>query len=117
MSHQEALTVIANISQGRVDPLKKMLGSIRAHGGDWNIVPFAKLPRVHFARFVVFDATQDLKGNPLPAQLALLTHVDAPLAEHLDPRRNPPDRPGLLSRQGVLGQGPADRFLPAVLTL
>lgn len=84
MPHQEALTVIAKIRAGRVDPLKKMLGSIREHGGDWNIVPFAKLPRVHFARLVVFDATQDLKGNPLPAQLALLTHVDAPLTEHLD---------------------------------
>jgi hypothetical protein len=61
-----------------------MLGSIREHRNNWNIVPFAKLPRVHFARFVVFDTSQDLKGNPLPAQLALLTHVDAPLGKHLD---------------------------------
>jgi hypothetical protein len=67
-----------------VDPLKKMLGSIREHGGNWDVVPFAKLPRVHFARLVVFDASRDLQGNPLPAQLALLTHVDAPLDEHLD---------------------------------
>ena len=84
MSHQEALTVIAEIRAGQVEPLKRMLGSIREHGGDWNIVPFAKLPRVHFARFVVFDATEDLQGNPLPAQLALLTDVDAPTAEHLN---------------------------------
>jgi hypothetical protein len=84
MPHQEALTVIVEIRDGQVAPLKKMLGSIREHGGNWNIVAFVQLPRVHFARFVVFDATRDLKGNPLPAQLALLIHVDAPLAEHLD---------------------------------
>ncbi|HEX2244007.1 MAG TPA: hypothetical protein VHK27_12305, partial [Gammaproteobacteria bacterium] len=84
MPHQEAVTVLVKIRDGQVAPLKNMLGSIREHGGNWNIVPFAKLPRVHFARFVVFDASQDLKGNPLPAQLALLTHVDAPLGKHLD---------------------------------
>jgi hypothetical protein len=84
MSHQEALTVIAKIRAGQVEPLTRMLGSIREHGGDWNIVPFAKLPRLHFARFVVFGATHDLHGNPLPAQLALLIDIDAPAAEHLD---------------------------------
>ena len=84
MPHQEALTVLVRIRDGQVALLKNMLGSIREHGGNWNIVPFAKLSRVHFARFVVFDASQDLEGNPLPAQLALLTHVDAPLADHLD---------------------------------
>ncbi|HEX2229888.1 MAG TPA: hypothetical protein VHM64_22375 [Candidatus Binatia bacterium] len=84
MPHQEAVTVLVKVRDGQVPPLKNMLGSIREHGGNWNIVPFAKLPRVHFARFVVFDASQDLKGNPLPAQLALLSHVDAPLGKHLD---------------------------------
>src|SRR5204863_7507770 len=32
-------------------------------------------------------------------------------------RRDPPHRPGLLPRQGVLGQGPADRLLPEVLSM
>ena len=35
----------------------------------------------------------------------------------LHPRRDPSHRPGLLSRQGVLGQGSADRLLPAVLSM
>jgi len=83
MSHQEALTVVAEIREGHVESLKRLLGSIREHGGDWNILPFGKLPRLHFARLVVFDAAEDLDGKPLPAQLALLTDVDAPLAEHL----------------------------------
>lgn len=85
MPHQEALTVIAKIRDRQVAPLKTLLGSIREHekNGAWSVIPFAKLPRVHFARFMVFDATHDLDGNPLPPQLALLTNVDAPLDEHL----------------------------------
>jgi hypothetical protein len=83
MSHQEALAVVAEVRERQVEPLKHLLGSIREHGGDWKIVPFGKLPRVHFARFVVFDAAKDLDGNLLPAQLSLLADVDAPMAEHL----------------------------------
>ncbi len=83
MPHQETFTVIAKIGVGQVAPLKRLLGSIREQRGTSNVVPFAKLPSVHFARFIVFDATHDLEGRPLPAQLALLTHVDAPLDGHL----------------------------------
>jgi hypothetical protein len=84
MSHQEALTIIAEVDEGQIDALKRQLGSIREHGGDWSVVPFAKLTRVHFAQFVVLDAATDLSGAPLPARLVLLTTVDAPLAAHLD---------------------------------
>jgi hypothetical protein len=82
--HQEALTVIARISPGQVPALKALLGTIADHGERWDIVPFAQLDDVHFARFVVFDESTDLDGNPLAAQLALMTNVDAPLDGHLD---------------------------------
>ncbi len=83
MSHQEALTVIARIKPGQVETVKGILGTIAEHRGRWDIVPFATLANVHFARFVVFDETADLDGNPLPAQLAMMTNVDAPLDAHL----------------------------------
>lgn len=82
MPHQEALTVIARIREGQVAPLQKLLGNIRDGGDPSAIVPFAKLPRVHFARFMVFEAANDLEGESLPPQLALLTNVDAPLNAH-----------------------------------
>jgi hypothetical protein len=82
MPHQEALTVIAKIRDGQVAPLQKLLGNIRDGRDPSGIVPFAKLPRVHFARFMVFEATHDLEGNPLPPQVAFLTNVDAPLDAH-----------------------------------
>jgi hypothetical protein len=81
--HQEALTVIVRIKPGRTAAVKALLGTIAEHGNGWNIVPFAKLANVHFARFVVFDDSADLDGTPLPAQLALMTNVDGPLDSHL----------------------------------
>jgi hypothetical protein len=82
--HQEALTVIARIKPGQVPALKAILGTIADHGERWDVVPFAKLANVHFARFVVFDETTDLDGAPLAPQLALMTNVDAPLDAHLN---------------------------------
>jgi hypothetical protein len=81
--HQEALTVIARIKPEHVPTVKGILGTIADHGDRWDIVPFANLPNVHFARFVLFDETADLDGDPIPAQLALMTNVDAPLDGHL----------------------------------
>jgi hypothetical protein len=82
--HQEALTVIARVNAGQVPVLKAVLGTIADHGETWAIVPFATLTNVHFARFVVFDESTDLDGNPLAPQLALMTNVDAPLDGHLN---------------------------------
>ncbi len=83
MPHQEALTVIARIKPGQVAAVKAILGTIADHRDSWDIIPFAKLANVHFARFVVFDDSNDLDDQPLPAQLALMTNVDAPLDRHL----------------------------------
>ena len=84
MPHQETLTVIAEVGQGQADSLAQLLERIPEHVDGWNVVPFPKLRRVHFARFVLLDATEDLDHRSVPAQLALLTDVDAPLGEHLE---------------------------------
>mgnify|MGYP000524711700 CR=1 FL=1 len=84
MPHQETLTVLAEVREGQVETLRRLLGSIREHNGNWDVLPFRNMPRLHFANLAIFDASKDLDGNPIPAQLALLTHVDAPLDAHLD---------------------------------
>jgi hypothetical protein len=81
--HQEALTVVAPIKPGEVDAVKRILGSIRDHVDSWDVIPFQRLPRMHFARLVVFDEAKDHDGKPIPAQLSLMTDVDAPLDAHL----------------------------------
>ena len=83
MPHQESLTVIDQIKPKQVDALKELLGTLADHRDRWNVIPFKELSNVHFARLVVFDATKDLEGKAVPARLALLTNVDAPLNAHL----------------------------------
>jgi hypothetical protein len=83
MPHQEALTVVDQIKPGQIDALKGLLGTLASHRGTWDVIPFKSLSNVHFARLVVFDETKDLEGHVVPARLALLTDVDAPLDGHL----------------------------------
>lgn len=84
MPHQEAFTVLAEVSGGRLSSLRELLGRIPDHVERWEVIPFERLSGVHFARLVLFDPTEDLDGTPVPAQLALLTDVDAPLGRHID---------------------------------
>jgi hypothetical protein len=84
MPHQEALTVVAPIKPGEVEAVKRVLGTIPDHVDAWDVIPFDKLPRLHFARLVVFDEATDLNGETIGAQLALMTNVDAPLEAHMN---------------------------------
>ena len=82
-SHQEALSVVAPIKAGEVAGVKSILGTIAEHPDDWTVLPFARLANLHFARLVVLDESFDFEGNRLPAQLVLLTDIDAPIEAHL----------------------------------
>lgn len=84
MPHQEAFTVLAEVSGDRLASLRQLLGRIPDHVARWDVMPFEKLSGLHFARLVLFDPSEDLDGRPVPAQLALLTDVDAPLRGHLE---------------------------------
>jgi len=84
MPHQEALTVIAPIRPGEVEAAKGVLGTIPDHVDGWDIIPFDKVPRLHFARLAVFDEAKDLTGAAISAQLALMTNVDGPVDAHLN---------------------------------
>ena len=63
MPHQEALTVVAPIKPGEVEAVKRVLGTIPDHVDTWDVIPFDRLPRLHFARLVVFDEATDLDGD------------------------------------------------------
>ena len=84
MSYQEALTVLAPIRPGQIDTAKQTLGTIPDHVDAWDVIPFDKLPRLHFARLAVFDEARDLNGEIISAQLALMTNVDGPVDAHLN---------------------------------
>lgn len=83
MTHQLALTVIAKIKPDAIDDLRTLLGRIAQNHAQLPIVPFQKLETIHFARLMILDEIKDLRGQVIPASLAMLTNFDAPLDTHL----------------------------------
>lgn len=83
MPHQVPLTVIANIKPGHEDSLDQTLAGMRANVAQNDIIPFGKLPGLHFARLLILAETRDLDGQPIPAQLVFLADFDAPLDDRL----------------------------------
>ena len=82
---QDGLTVITEIEEEQVEALKAFL--VREIDEDVEAnphVPFARLTRVHFARWVVLDAATDALGRPTPPSLVFSTNFDGPLRAHLD---------------------------------
>ncbi|MDQ4132278.1 MAG: hypothetical protein M3179_03530 [Actinomycetota bacterium] len=83
MPHQVAVTVKADIRPGQVSALKKWLAEVDSGGRRVELFPFERLP-VHFARLIVLDDDVDLDGAPIPASVAFLSDVDAPVDRYLD---------------------------------
>jgi hypothetical protein len=91
MAHQVALTVRARITPGRLAQLKNELAIVNADIEHNELVPFARLGRVHFARFVILDEPVAAAGGVAPQgddqfapSLVFASNVDAPLSDYLD---------------------------------
>ncbi|MDP8992406.1 MAG: hypothetical protein M3N31_05035 [Actinomycetota bacterium] len=83
MAHQDALTIVADIRPGRVDELRQLLEAMGEDAGRNDVLPFAALSGVHFARLLIVDEATDLEGRSIPARLVYICDVDAPLERHL----------------------------------
>lgn len=84
MAHQVALTIRAAIKPGQIDKLRQELELVNRNIEDNELVPFARLSRVHFARFVILNEARDLRGNVINPSLVFASNVDALLKDYLD---------------------------------
>jgi hypothetical protein len=75
---QSAVTVMADILPGHEAPVWQLLENAARDPAANALVPFGRLPMVHFARFFVMEATSDLDGRPLAPRLLFLADVDGP---------------------------------------
>ncbi|MGI9147060.1 MAG: hypothetical protein ACR2IK_10985 [Chloroflexota bacterium] len=73
---QTAVTVMADILPGHVVPLRQLLVTAGQDAANNSLLPFGKIPNVHFARFFIIDAAFDLQGHPLSPRLILDADVD-----------------------------------------
>jgi hypothetical protein len=73
-----AITIVAEVKRRRVPALKRTLEAMGTDPANNPVVPFAALPRTHFARFVVLDATTGPDGERIEPQLLYMADVDEP---------------------------------------
>ena len=82
MTH-EVFTIVAPIRDRAASThLKQILAEINANPSGNALLPFGKLPMVHFASFVVFsDPVQELSAPPLLDHLVFESCIDGPFDE------------------------------------
>jgi len=75
---QLAVTVVADVKRPRLDALKQTLAAMGKDAASNPALPFAALPRTHFARLLVLDPERGPDGDPIPAHLVYMADVDEP---------------------------------------
>lgn len=80
---QSAVTLIAEILAGHERAVQTLLEAAGQDAAHNDLVSFSVFPSVHFARFFVIDASQDLQGRPLAPRLVFLADVDGSADEFL----------------------------------
>ena len=83
-TRQVPVTIVAPIRSRRLAPLRRLLERIGEDPAGNAQLPLGQLRTAHFARLVLLDATRDLDGDPIPAQLVYMSDVDEPASAHLD---------------------------------
>ena len=82
--YQNGLTVVTPVRSGHDTPLTAVLEEISEAVPEHKDVPFGKLTRVHFIRWVLLPATTDDLGRETSTQLVLSTNYDEPRDAHLE---------------------------------
>jgi hypothetical protein len=83
MPHQVALTLAAHVRPGESEALGRLLETMGDGVANGSVVDFAALDGVHFARFVLLEETNDLRGERLPATLLYMADLDVARERHL----------------------------------
>jgi hypothetical protein len=84
MTGQSALTIVAAIRPGAAEPLRALLERAGADPAGNELVPFGRLDGTHFARLLLLEEAADLDGQPIPAELLLMSDFDGPVGRYLE---------------------------------
>jgi hypothetical protein len=83
MPHQVAVTLAAHVRSGDVQRLGGLLETMGDGVANGTTIDLGSLEGVHFARFVLLEATTDLEGRPLSPLLIYMSDVDVSAERHL----------------------------------
>ena len=83
-TRQLPVTIVASVRPRQLAPLRRLLERMGEDAAGNDKLPFERLRTAHYARLVLLEASRDLNGEPIPAQLMYMSDIDEPLSEHLD---------------------------------
>jgi hypothetical protein len=84
MPHQDALTIAATVTPSRRAKVTEALAEMQKDPGHNPILPFAKLPGLHFGRIVLVPASTTPTGEKTADELLLITDCDGSADDHLE---------------------------------
>jgi hypothetical protein len=83
VSHQRALTLVAEVRPEATDALRELLATMGDGVANDERLDFGALSALHFARLVLVEEAVDLKGARLPASLLYMSDFDIAKDRHL----------------------------------
>ncbi len=84
MNVQDGLTLLFNTRKDKMQDLIELLNTISENIEENELMPFDKMKKIHFSRWVMMDATTDVDGNPIPAHLLFESDYDGVEADHIN---------------------------------
>jgi len=84
LTRQLPVTIVAPVRPRQLASLRRLLERMGEDVAGNDTLPFGRLRTAHYARLVLLEASRDLNGEPIPAQLMYMSDIDEPLSEHLD---------------------------------
>lgn len=81
---QSAMTIVADVTDGSLDALRRVLDEIAADVSGNRIMPLGKLASTHFARFFVTESLESPAGARIPAHLVFMSDFDGPADAHVE---------------------------------
>src|SRR3954467_5672666 len=84
MPHQDALTVAAKVVPSKLPGVTQLQQELRTSPGHNAVLPFARIPSLHFGRIVLLPASDSPSGERVPAELLLVTDCDGSADHHLN---------------------------------
>lgn len=84
MNVQDGLTLLFDTREDKVQDLIQELNGLSENIEENDSMPFGKMTKIHFARWVIMDATTDVDGNPIPGHLLFESDYDGVEADHIN---------------------------------
>ncbi len=84
MIHQNALNIITEVDPARIESLHALLDRMKQDPQRNSILPFGKLPKVHFGRLVLIPEAMGPAGSIYRPLLVLALNIDGDVQEQLD---------------------------------